>query len=254
MAAATTAAARGAATTEPTTPQDARPRRSGVSVRTRITVVVALLVALALTGAGLIIYALGSAGIESDAQARADREIEAFSDLRDEGPDESDRGFASVKQLLDVFLGRTVPNHDELIVGWVDGGARLISASQHQDLAQDPAFEAIVRQRLENGGTVRTESRFGDLLVTVQPVQGRVSSGALVIVTFLDEAQTELNGLIRTYAITALLSLIVIAGLAAWQAGRLLAPVGRLSETAQEISATDLSRRLPRRGTTTSPR
>ena len=217
-------------------------------MRTRITVVVALLVALALTGAGLIIYALGSAGIESDAQARADREIEAFGDLRDEGPDESDRGFASVKQLLDVVLGRTVPNHDEHIVGWVDGGARLISASQHQDLAQDPAFEAIVRQRLENGGTVRTDSRFGDLLVTVQPVQGRVSSGALVIVTFLDEAQTELNGLIRTYAITALLSLIVIAGLAAWQAGRLLAPVGRLSETAQEISATDLSRRLPETG------
>ncbi len=57
-----------------------------------------------------------------------------------------------------------------------------------------------------------------------------------------------LNGLIRTYAITALLSLIVITGLAAWQAGRLLAPVGRLSETAQEISATDLSRRLPETG------
>jgi signal transduction histidine kinase len=149
---------------------------------------------------------------------------------------------------LNVFLGRTVPNHDELIVGWVDGGAPSLSASEHQDLAQDPAFDAIVRQHLENGGTVRTDSRFGDLLVTVQPVQGRASSGALVIVTFLDEAQTELNKLIRTYAITALLALIVITGLAAWQAGRLLAPLGRLSDTAEEISATDLSRRLPETG------
>ena len=105
-----------------------------------------------------------------------------------------------------------------------------------------------MEQNAENGGTVRTDSAFGDLLVTIQPVQGRVSSGALVIVTFLDDAQEGLNGLIRTYAITALLSLIVITGLAAWQAGRLLAPVGRLSETAQEISATDLSRRLPETG------
>ena len=218
-------------------------------MRTRITVVVALLVALALTGAGLVIYFLGSAGIETDAQARADGEIEAFSDLHDQGPDpDGNRQFASVQQLLDVFLGRTVPNHDELIVGWVDGGARTISASEHQDLSQDPAFEAIVRQHLENGGTVRTDSRFGDLLVTVQPVQDRASSGALVIVTFLDDAQTDLNRLIRIYAITALLSLIVIAGLAAWQAGRLLAPLGRLSDTAQEISGTDLSRRLPETG------
>ncbi|HEX5862189.1 MAG TPA: HAMP domain-containing sensor histidine kinase, partial [Nocardioides sp.] len=46
----------------------------------------------------------------------------------------------------------------------------------------------------------------------------------------------------------ALLSLIVITGLAAWQAGRLLAPLGRLSDTADEISATDLSRRLPETG------
>ena len=79
-------------------------------------------------------------------------------------------------------------------------------------------------------------------------MQGRTSSGALVIVTFLDDAEKGLNELIRTYAITALLSLIVITGLAAWQAGRLLAPLGRLSDTAEEITATDLSRRLPETG------
>ena len=219
-------------------------------MRTRITVVVALLVALALTAAGLIIYFLGSAEIERDAQARADQEIEAFRALRDEGPEpgEGGRGFASVNQLLTVFLERNVASDDELIVAWVDGQARSVSASRHIQLAEDPAFEAVVAQRAEGGGTVRTDSAFGDLLITIQPVQGRVSSGALVIVTFLDDAQKGLDGLIRTYAITALLSLIVITGLAAWQAGRLLAPVGRLSETAQEISATDLSRRLPETG------
>ena len=251
MTVVTTTAARGAATTESTTDQDARPRRSGVSVRTRITVVVALLVALALTGAGLIIYVLGSAGIERDALARADQQIEAFRDLRDAGPDPGgDRGFASVNQLLTVFLERNVANDDELLVAWVDGEARSVSASSlsHQELAQNSTFAALVNQNVGDGGTIRTDAGVGDLLVTIQPVQGQVSSGALVVVTFLDDAEKDLNNLLRTYAITALLSLIVITGLAAWQAGRLLAPVGRLSDTAEEITATDLSRRLPETG------
>ena len=219
-------------------------------MRTRITVVVALLVALALTGAGLIIYVLGSAGIENDAQARAEQEIAEFRTLSEGGVDpDSGRRFASIDRLLEVFLLQNVAGDDELLVTWVDGGARL--ASQHPNgeaLAQDPEFEALVNRNVEDGGTVLTDSRFGDLMVNIQPVRGGNSSGALVIVTFLDDAQDGLNGLIRTYAITALLALIVIAGLAAWQAGRLLAPVGRLSETAQEISATDLSRRLPETG------
>jgi two-component system, OmpR family, sensor kinase len=218
-------------------------------VRTRITVVVALLVALALTGAGLIIYALGSAGIETEAETRAEQQINAFSKLNREGPAPgSDREFASVNQLLRVFLQRNVANDDELLIAWVGREASVVSLSDNQELARDPAFEALVNQNVEDGGTVRTDSEFGDLLVTVQPVRGEASSGALVVVTFLDDAEKGLNRLIGTYAITALLSLIVITGLAAWQAGRLLAPLGRLSDTAEEITATDLSRRLPETG------
>ncbi len=111
-------------------------------MRTRITVVVALLVALALTAAGLIIYFLGSAGIERDAQARADQEIEAFRALRDEGPEPGagGRGFASVNQLLTVFLERNVASDDELIVAWVDGQARSVSASRHTAAGGGPGL------------------------------------------------------------------------------------------------------------------
>jgi signal transduction histidine kinase len=220
-------------------------------VRTRITVVVALLVALALTGAGLIIYTLGVAELENDAQARAEQEIAEFRTLGEGGVDpDTGRRFASIDRLLEVFLRQNVAGDDELLVTWVEGEARLASSSSAngEALAQDPEFEAIVNRNVENGGTVRTDSRFGDLLVTIQPVQGRAASGALVVVTFLGDAEEGLNELMRTYAITALLSLIVITGLAAWQAGRLLAPLGRLSDTAEEITATDLSRRLPETG------
>jgi two-component system, OmpR family, sensor kinase len=221
-------------------------------VRTRITVVVALLVALALTGAGLIIYFLGSAGIESDAQARADQEIQEIDKLHVADDPDTGRSFTSVRRLLTAFLNQNVAADDEMLVAWVDNEAILASASEDRErakaLTSDAAFKATVEDNLEDGGTFHTNSESGELLVTVQPVRGSKSSGALVIVTFLDDAQRGLNELIRTYAITALLALIVITGLAAWQAGRLLAPVGRLSETAQEISATDLSRRLPETG------
>ena len=52
----------------------------------------------------------------------------------------------------------------------------------------------------------------------------------------------------RTYTIVALLALFTITALAAWQSGRLLAPLRTLRETAEEISETDLSRRLPETG------
>jgi signal transduction histidine kinase len=218
-------------------------------VRTRITVVVALLVALALTGAGLIIYALGSARLENDAQARADQEIAELNNLSAEGRDpDTGQPFTTIRPLLRAFLEQNVAGDDELLVGWADGGPRYRSLSRHPALAEDPAFEATVEENLESGGTLKTDSAFGELLVTVQPVRDDRASGALVVVTFLDDARADLNELIRTYAITALLSLIVITGLAAWQAGRLLAPLGRLSDTAEEISATDLSRRLPETG------
>jgi two-component system, OmpR family, sensor kinase len=220
-------------------------------VRTRITVVVALLVALALTAAGLIIYALGSARVENEAQAGADQEIEEFRTLHRGGDPATGEAFSSANRLLRVFLEQNVAGDDEVIIGWVDSGRQLVSASsasRHEELVDDPAFEALVEQNLEEGGTLHGDSAFGELLVTIQPVQGEASSSALVLVTFLDEARADVNEMIRTYAITALLSLIVITGLAAWQAGRLLAPVGRLSDTADEISATDLSRRLPETG------
>jgi signal transduction histidine kinase len=52
----------------------------------------------------------------------------------------------------------------------------------------------------------------------------------------------------QTYTIVALLSLGLITAAAAWQSGRLLRPLRTLQNTAQEISETDLSRRIPETG------
>ena len=51
-----------------------------------------------------------------------------------------------------------------------------------------------------------------------------------------------------TYAIVAVLSLGLLTVIAARQSGRLLAPLRTVRETASDITASDLSQRLPERG------
>ncbi|MDT0203334.1 ATP-binding protein [Nocardioides sp. AE5] len=226
-----------------------RTSRSGLSVRTRITAAVALLVTLALTSAGLIIYALESARLERAAMAQVDQEIAEFRTLQEDGLDpRTAEPFSSVRELMQVYLERNVPSENELFVAWLDGHAAIVSASDRQDLATSPEFTDLVRDRTTSGGDFEHHTAYGDALITIQPVQDDQGNGALIVVTFLDDGQAELRSLIGTYAIVALLSLGVITALAAWQAGRLLAPLRVMNQTAREISSTDLSLRLQESG------
>lgn len=240
-------AATRSSSTDAADPTDARPRRPGVSVRTRITAAVALLVLLALVVAGVIIYTLEWARVQSSATAQADQEIAEFTKLQAEGVDPTTaEPFTSAKDLLYVFLQRNVPTEDEILVGWVGDRARYESAGKHPDLTTEPGFATAVRGLVATGGETTIDTTYGAVLVTVQPVRETGGNdSALVVATLMDEARAELDSLIRTYAVVGLLSLTAITAIAAWQAGRLLAPLRRLNDTARAISETDLSARLP---------
>ena len=101
------------------TTDGARRRFARVSVRTRITVVIALLTAVAMTGAGLLVYALESARIERQVNAQISQEIAEFRALRID-PNTGEE-FDDVGRVLNVFLTRNVPDDDEMLVGYVRG-------------------------------------------------------------------------------------------------------------------------------------
>ncbi len=229
-----------------------RPRRfSQVSVRTRITVVIALLTAASMTGAGLLVYALESARIERAVNAQIDQEIAEFRELRTIGVDPSTtRPFNDVGALLEVFLTRNVPDDNEMLVGYTEGAQPARTRNRYgQEVLDEPAYQRAVADNSENGGTtVIASEQFGEVWVTVVPVRSSGSTGSLVIVNFLDDEHTELNRTLRTYALVALMSLGLITTIAAFQSGRLLAPLRTLEETARDITTTDLSGRLPERG------
>jgi two-component system, OmpR family, sensor kinase len=226
-------------------------RFAGLTVRTRIAVSVAVLVGLALAGAGLVVYALESARIERGVSTQVEQELAEFERLRDEGIDPEARpvqGFNDIRTLIEVFLLRNVPDENELLVGYWDGAPRVTSESPHRDLIRDAGFLEVVEQRLETGGTDSIDTAWGEVVVTLQPVVDRQRTGAFVIAYFLEDERAELNRVMQTYTIVSLLSLGIITVLAAWQAGRLLRPLRALRETAEEITVTDLSRRIPESG------
>lgn len=246
-----------AETTTPTTesagPSGAplRSRHTGLSVRTRIVIALAALVAAALTVAGVIIYVLETTRLESAAVSQAEQELAEFSTMQ------SIEQFADIDDVLMEFMERNVPSDNEMFIGWIDGEPKYLSTQRHRDLTEDTGFRADVAALSETGGSTQVVSPVGEILLTVQPVtESRLTAddpttareGALVVVSFLDDGRAELHSLMRTYAIVALLSLGAITLVAMWQAGRLLAPLRRLNDAAREIGGGDLSRRIPETG------
>lgn len=224
--------------------RSARRRWPGASVRTRITAALAALALVAFAPAGLIVYLIERARIDNAVAALADQELAEFEKFQADARDPTTgRPFTDVAGLITRFLTRNVPGDDELLVGWWNDDAQI--GSSNDALANAPAFDEAVRRHLDAGGTKRITSNGVQYQVTVQPVRNRETRGALVVSVNLDQAYAELNSTMRTYAIVAALSLGLITALAFWQAGRLLAPVRTLRDTTREITATDLSRRIP---------
>lgn len=236
-------------TTEPPRQPPGQSGLAGISVRTRLTAAVALLTGLALASAGLLVYTLESARLESSVRAHIEQEVAEFEQLRLGNDPETAGPFTSVESLIDLYLRRNVPADNEVLIGYWDGAARLSSpGSPHPGLTRQPEFLEVVERRIERGGSERLDTEFGEVIVTVTPVRSSSTTGALVVASFLREERAELTGVMRTYAMVSLLMLGLITAGAAWQAGRLLSPLRTLRDTAQEITETDLSRRIPESG------
>ncbi|HEX5088705.1 MAG TPA: HAMP domain-containing sensor histidine kinase [Nocardioides sp.] len=238
-----------AATTDPHQASSARPERSGVSVRVRITAAVALLTLLALSGAGLIVYVIESQRIDQAISDRVDQQFKEF----DKFQQAQGASYTTVGDLLDAFLRSQVPDDNEALVSWYDAGdgegPGPQSVSSHGYTGDDAAaFRSAANSIATDNGTTKLEDPEDDLILNAQTVERGGETGALIVVTYYGDARSGLSDTMKTYAVVSVLSLIVITGFAAAQSGRLLAPLRTLRQTADEINDSDLSRRLPETG------
>jgi len=233
--------------------------RPSFSVRTRITATVATLTALAMLLVGVLVHVLGVKAMHDRASDAVAQEFEEFRRLQREEIDPATGGPLSLPDVLQRFLERNVPDSSMLAVTYVGSEPRSISGGHAS--ADQAARERFLRTRtytdgvqdvLHTGGTVRLETATGEeVWVSSLPVRSSAPTGrrgALVVVTFFGQERHELATTMQAYALAALVTLLLVLGLAWVQAGRLLAPIRVLRSTAQDIEATDLSRRIPETG------
>lgn len=212
-------------------------------MRVRITSTVAALVLLALAAAGAIVYLIESQRLEQQTADAIDQELDEFAQFADA----NGSSYAHVTGLLTGFMSASVPDDDELLVSWV-GDSPAKQSPREDPLPDSAEFRTVTTPLTTEGGSVRLDTRDGQRLITAQPVTLRDETGALVVVVDLEQGRSGLRDTMRTYAIVAALSLLLVTAAAFWQSGRLLAPLRTLRETAEEIGETDLSRRIPTTG------
>ena len=206
--------------------------------------------AVALGGAGTLVYAIERSRLEAEAVGRIEQELDEFAKLDREGidPDTGER-FRSVEALLLTFLERNVPDENEVLVSWYDGRPQRALPGEDSYVRRNGPFEQQVRSMLSDGGTADVVTPgYGEAMITVQRVRAGDQTGALVVVTYLERGRVELRSTFQTYAFVGVAALLVITAVAFWQSGRLLAPLRTLRETAVGINESDLSLRIPETG------
>ncbi|WP_081802733.1 sensor histidine kinase [Actinotalea ferrariae] len=253
----TTEAERTAAGASATADAESSPGRSPlrrraarlVTVRVRILAAVVALAALGMTVAGTAAFLLQRERLDQGIDASLERTTAEFRTLATQGVDPSTGApFTSVERLLQIGIQRTVTAQNEGIFAVVDGAVELVPAFPTVRLETVPEVVAVAVEaqdaaavRLRTVSTPDTSYRTVAIPVTVV---GDPLTGVLVLGVDREAEHSELVRTYGTYTVVGAGSLVVL-GIVGWLvAGRLLAPLRALGDTARRITDTDLSQRI----------
>ncbi|WBB59849.1 ATP-binding protein [Streptomyces sp. WMMC500] len=195
-----------------------------------------------------------------DLDHRVDRllaqETQEFANLYEEGVDpETGRPFTSPRRLLWVFLQRQYADPDEELLGLVGrsdrGPAQLVqprTLTVTRPLEADPAGRREIFESGDGTGTLDRPS--GELRwakVGIGAPDGPDAAAFVVAIHTERERQQVADVFVIMLAISAV-ALVLISAIGWAVAGRILAPVRLVGETAAQLTEQDLTRRIPVRG------
>jgi signal transduction histidine kinase len=249
-------------------PQPELPQRRRVPARLLIMVWVVLLMAAVLVLVNVVTWSALTTRTDERVDRALTQETAEFQEFAAVGVDpDTGEAFTDVASLIRVHLERQYPEDSEILFGWVDepdesaqeqtasrGGrgatepdAGRIRQGQEPpyDLSADPEMvEAVLgsdnaRGQLDTpAGPVEWEK------VRVLPPGEGGTAGWFVIGYFTAQDDDTTSGTMGTIALVSGLGLLASATAAWWVAGRILAPVRLVRQTAAEISEEDLSQRI----------
>jgi two-component system, OmpR family, sensor kinase len=254
------AGARVAPVPEPAEPSGRRLRDwfgAARSARSRILVAYVVLLALA---AGLGLFGFRQALLSRlDDEVRDDlrQEVQELNRLVQDGVDPATgKQFTSLRALFDVYFDRNEPSRDEAFISFVQGRHHRSSSLSRFPLDRLPTEAIAYGERLSSrspgvarSATSSVGTERGAAQMRAQRILFGESIGAFVVMILPANDRKEIGDLV-TYGGAAALLVLLIASACAWLiAGRVLKPVGALTDTARSISQSDLTHRIDARGT-----
>ena len=222
-----------------------------MSVRTRVLAAVIALTTLALVVAGATAYGLERSRLDQRLDDSLERSVEEFRTLARDGVDPSTgEAFTDVRELLKIALQRTVPSPNEGMFALVGSEiAWTLPTTVRLRLEDDVDLVAAVADASSRASATirRVTTETADYRVVVVPLTTTPpgEAGALVLAVDRGAEHAALAESYRSYVLVALGAILAIAVVGWFTVGRLLEPIKLLRSTAQEISSSDLSRRIP---------
>ncbi|WP_336029649.1 sensor histidine kinase [Geodermatophilus sp. FMUSA9-8] len=229
----------------------ARRRLTPRAARVRIIGWALLLVLLALALVTLVTWRLLVRATDERMDVALAAEVEEFDRITASGIDpDTGEPFASVADVLQTVITYNLARPNEKFLGYVDGAYRFQSRIEAPVLLSEDAAFARLAGDVREPTSGRYASGAGEVRYLAVPVtlEGDPARGVAVVAYFADQERQAADDTAQLMlAVGAVTVLLAAAG--AWVvAGRVLAPVREVAATAQGITETDLSGRIPVEG------
>jgi two-component system, OmpR family, sensor kinase len=221
------------------------------SARSRILILYVILLAFAAILALLSFRHVLELRLNDRVDESLQQEILELDRLVTDGQDpETSQPFQSLKRLFDVYVRRNEPANEEAMYFYVNG-ILYKQATARFPLDRPPAAQAADWEDLSRHEAGDAERVTGEYATKLGQARYRVAQvnlnedvGAFVV-TALPATELEENRELFIYGGAATLAVLLIGSAIAWLiAGRVLAPVQLLTETAHSISRSDLTGRI----------
>jgi two-component system, OmpR family, sensor kinase len=232
--------------------EGARPHWQGPLGSMRVRILAAVLVLLAGSSAvsiGLLRSALLQR-LDEEIAVALEREIEEFELLADGLNPSTGRPFdGDLTAVFDIYFAREVPDDGESLLAFRGGVLHRLEEAPDA-VPSDRLAEAIdYWLTLDAPRTGARATPAGEVRYSALPLAGRGAPGLLMVVNFPAAERDEIDAAVATQALTQFGTILLASLIGLGLAGRVLRPLGALADTAQTISGTDLTRRIPVRGT-----
>ncbi len=232
---------------------DSRPsRRTPLSgTRTRILAAFAILTAVSAALSLFLIREVLFNRLDEEVEQQLTQEVAEFRRLvRGSDPRTGEPFGTDVRRIFDVYFSRNVPDEGEVLLSSIDRRLYRSARAGEAEYRPGEVLRAVALERPlveAHRGTVATSTGSARYLNVPVEIGARVL-GTFTVANFPANERQEIESAI-TVAAQVFAAVLLLSFFVAWgAAGRVLAPLRMLRDTAQSITEKDLTQRISVRG------